>query len=70
MSEPEAFRWIQKSSMDRRMTMRAVAEEVLQGAQKPSEQAGKTGDAADEPSSGGAPGAAADGKAGENKAGQ
>jgi response regulator NasT len=69
MSEPEAFRWIQKSSMDRRMTMRAVAEEVLQGAQKPSEQAGKTGDSGNEPSSGGAPGAA-DGGAGENKAGQ
>jgi two-component system, response regulator PdtaR len=31
-SEAEAFRWIQKSSMDRRMTMRAVAEEVLQQA--------------------------------------
>jgi len=35
MTEAEAFRWIQKSSMDRRMTMRAVAEEVLQGAQAP-----------------------------------
>jgi two-component system, response regulator PdtaR len=35
MTEPEAFRWIQKSSMDRRMTMRAVAEEVLQTAQPP-----------------------------------
>jgi two-component system, response regulator PdtaR len=33
MTEAEAFRWIQKSSMDRRMTMRAVAEEVLQDAQ-------------------------------------
>ena len=33
MTEAEAFRWIQKSSMDRRMTMRAVAEEVLQGTQ-------------------------------------
>ncbi len=29
-TEAEAFRWIQKSSMDRRMTMRAVAEELLQ----------------------------------------
>jgi len=29
MSEPEAFRWIQKTSMDRRTSMRAVAEEVL-----------------------------------------
>jgi two-component system, response regulator PdtaR len=32
MTEAEAFRWIQKSSMDRRMTMRAVAEEVLAAA--------------------------------------
>jgi AmiR/NasT family two-component response regulator len=29
ITEGEAFRWIQKTSMDRRMTMRAVAEEVL-----------------------------------------
>jgi AmiR/NasT family two-component response regulator len=33
ITEAEAFRWIQKSSMDRRMTMRAVAEEVLQATQ-------------------------------------
>jgi two-component system, response regulator PdtaR len=32
MSEPDAFRWIQKASMDRRCTMRAVAEAVLAGA--------------------------------------
>jgi two-component system, response regulator PdtaR len=31
MSEPDAFRWIQKTSMDRRVTMRAVAEAVLAG---------------------------------------
>jgi response regulator NasT len=31
MSEPEAFRWIQKTSMDRRSSMRAVAEAVLSG---------------------------------------
>ncbi len=31
-TEPEAFRWIQKTSMDRRLTMRAVAEAVLAGA--------------------------------------
>jgi response regulator NasT len=30
-SEPDAFRWIQKTSMNRRVTMRAVAEEVLAG---------------------------------------
>jgi two-component system, response regulator PdtaR len=35
MTEAEAFRWIQKSSMDRRMTMRAVAEEVLREAERP-----------------------------------
>jgi response regulator NasT len=29
MTEPEAFRWIQKTSMDRRMTMRALAQEIL-----------------------------------------
>jgi two-component system, response regulator PdtaR len=29
MSEPEAFRWIQKTSMDRRMSMRALADAVL-----------------------------------------
>jgi len=34
ITEAEAFRWIQKSSMDRRMTMRAVAEEVVQAAQE------------------------------------
>jgi two-component system, response regulator PdtaR len=30
-TEPEAFRWIQKTSMDRRVTMRNVAEAVLSG---------------------------------------
>jgi AmiR/NasT family two-component response regulator len=40
ITEAEAFRWIQKSSMDRRMTMRAVAEEVLQAAQQAEEGAG------------------------------
>jgi AmiR/NasT family two-component response regulator len=39
MTEAEAFRWIQKSSMDRRMTMRAVAEEVLQAAAAPPQTA-------------------------------
>jgi AmiR/NasT family two-component response regulator len=29
MTEPEAFRWIQRSAMDRRTTMRAVADAVL-----------------------------------------
>jgi response regulator NasT len=30
-TEPEAFRWIQKTSMDRRLTMRKVAEAVIAG---------------------------------------
>jgi AmiR/NasT family two-component response regulator len=42
ITEAEAFRWIQKSSMDRRMTMRAVAEEVLQAAQQAKETADGT----------------------------
>jgi two-component system, response regulator PdtaR len=37
MSEPEAFRWIQKTSMDRRTTMRAVAEAVVAGTDGPSD---------------------------------
>jgi two-component system, response regulator PdtaR len=32
LSEPEAFRWIQKASMDRRLSMRAVADAVVAGA--------------------------------------
>ncbi len=35
LTEPEAFRWIQKTSMDRRMTMRNVAQAVLDGATGP-----------------------------------
>ncbi|NUR99891.1 MAG: response regulator [Kribbellaceae bacterium] len=31
LSEPEAFRWIQKTSMDRRLSMQAVAEAVVSG---------------------------------------
>jgi response regulator NasT len=33
LSEPAAFRWIQKTSMDRRMTMKAVAEAVIEEGQ-------------------------------------
>ena len=36
MSEPDAFRWIKKTSMDRRTSMRAVAEGVLAGTDAPS----------------------------------
>ncbi|WP_242418542.1 ANTAR domain-containing response regulator, partial [Frankia sp. CpI1-P] len=31
MTEPDAFRWIQRTSMNQRRTMRAVAEAVLSG---------------------------------------
>jgi response regulator NasT len=45
LTEPEAFRWIQKTSMDRRQTMRSVAEEIMAEAEaaaaaaKPAEDA-------------------------------
>ena len=35
LTEPQAFRWIQTTSMNRRMSMRAVAEAVLGGAAAP-----------------------------------
>jgi response regulator NasT len=35
MTEPEAFRWIQKTSMDRRLTMREVAQAVVDGTSTP-----------------------------------
>ena len=41
MTEPEAFRWIQKTSMDRRLTMRRVAEAIIEGTMR--------ADAADNP---------------------
>jgi len=44
MTEPEAFRWIQKTSMDRRMTMRALAQEILDS--QASAQAGRAGSGA------------------------
>lgn len=44
LSEPEAFRWIQKTSMNRRVTMRAVAEAVLAG-EVPENPAGDGGPA-------------------------
>jgi two-component system, response regulator PdtaR len=36
MSEPDAFRWIQRTAMDRRTTMKAVAEAVVDGLAAPS----------------------------------
>ena len=35
LSEPEAFRWIQKTSMDRRLSMREVADAVVSGMSGP-----------------------------------
>jgi len=35
MSEPEAFRWIQRTSMDARRSMRAVAQAVIDGLSGP-----------------------------------
>ncbi|HEY3867057.1 MAG TPA: response regulator [Actinocrinis sp.] len=37
MTEPEAFRWIQKTSMDRRLTMREVAQAVVDGVAMPAD---------------------------------
>jgi response regulator NasT len=30
LTEPEAFRWIQKASMDRRLTMTEIAQAVIE----------------------------------------
>jgi len=35
MSEPDAFRWIQRTAMDRRTTMKAVAEAIVDGLATP-----------------------------------
>ncbi len=36
MAEPDAFRWIQRRSMDQRRSMRAVAQDVVDGVAAPS----------------------------------
>jgi response regulator NasT len=41
MTEPQSFRWIQKTSMDRRLTMRKVAEAVIEGTLRTDDEAGK-----------------------------
>jgi two-component system, response regulator PdtaR len=72
LSEPEAFRWIQKTSMNRRVSMRAVAEAALAGDLP--ERAPATGGAAAADASGtatsdtGGEAADAGGKAGESAA--
>lgn len=48
MTEPQAFRWIQKTSMDRRLTMRKVAEAVIEGVADPSAKEGEEPAAAED----------------------
>lgn len=43
MTEPDAFRWIQKTSMDRRTSMRAVAQELIDSQPPPAAQSGTSG---------------------------
>ena len=60
ITEAEAFRWIQKSSMDRRMTMKAVAEELLAAPVGPAgDEAGAASAAGGEAAAGGTDGGAA-----------
>lgn len=40
LSEPEAFRWIQKASMDRRLTMQEVAQTVIEQLSSPKAESG------------------------------
>jgi len=40
LTEPEAFRWLQRTSMDERRSMRAVAQDVLDGTSAPAPAAG------------------------------
>lgn len=38
MSEPDAFRWIQRAAMDHRLTMRQVADRIVSEVDEPSEE--------------------------------
>ena len=38
LTEPAAFRWIQKTSMDRRLSMQQVAEAVIEDAEEKKQQ--------------------------------
>ena len=42
LSEPEAFRWMQKTSMNRRLTMREVADAVIEQVGSTAKSGGKT----------------------------
>lgn len=43
MTEPEAFKWIQRAAMDRRTTMKRVAEVVLESLDQPKQAAADEG---------------------------
>ena len=47
MTEAEAFRWVQQQAMQRRETMRAIAERILEEFEETDAAADDTGDAAD-----------------------
>src|SRR5258708_1583829 len=49
LTEPQAFRWIQKTSMDRRLTMRKVAEAVIEGPLVATSKSEKTEDKPEQP---------------------
>jgi two-component system, response regulator PdtaR len=51
MSEPDAFRWIQKASMDRRMTMKEVAVVIIEDASPDSAKSGESPESASDPGS-------------------
>jgi two-component system, response regulator PdtaR len=70
ITEAAAFRWIQKTSMDRRLTMRAIAEEVLASAHPdaPAEPGAAT-PLAPRPGERGAPGPGEQGAPGSGKQG-
>ncbi|MBX6722820.1 MAG: ANTAR domain-containing protein, partial [Dactylosporangium sp.] len=44
MTEPQAFRWIQRTAMDHRMTMREVAERILAETPDPSTAINRPGE--------------------------
>ena len=46
LSEPAAFRWLQKTAMEQRLTMRAVAEQVVTRFTKSDESESEDGDPA------------------------
>jgi two-component system, response regulator PdtaR len=55
LSEPDAFRWIQKTSMDQRLAMRTVAERVIEGTMSPQPPAASAAEDAQAPGAAGTP---------------